>query len=137
MPSVRTACRERRALFNAGTGTQKASNSPSNTPRTPAGTYEHSDWQDYHTDCAMNAFHVVPLSYAQHCVGALLVMTSEPANLDTYACKLHVELAGILAQALYTARAEEQINVDQRILSDILPDKVSVVHSSSSNNRIS
>jgi hypothetical protein len=70
------------------------------------------------------SFLVAPLSFAQLDMGALILMSSTPANIDKYACKLAVELSLVLSQTLYTLLCMEQLRAGEQIINDVLPEKV-------------
>ena len=72
------------------------------------------------------SFFVAPLSFAHYDMGALLLVSSDPINIDKYACKLAVEMSLVLSQTLYTLLCMEQLRAGEQIINDVMPEKVRI-----------
>lgn len=72
----------------------------------------------------MHCFLVVPLHCADQDLGALLVTSGSPVSLDKYTHKLALDLGHALSQAVYTLACIGQMRAGDRIIKDMLPDKV-------------
>jgi hypothetical protein len=57
-------------------------------------------------------------------MGALLVTAASPVSLDKYSRKLAGDLGHALSQAVYTLACIGQMKASDRIIHDILPEKV-------------
>ncbi len=67
----------------------------------------------------------MPLTFARLDMGALVLLTSDPAKLDKYARRLCFELGLLLGQTLYTQLCMEHMRVGDEIIHDIMPAGVS------------
>eukprot|EP00878_Enallax_costatus_P013853 GHUV01014488.1.p1 GENE.GHUV01014488.1~~GHUV01014488.1.p1 ORF type:complete len:755 (+),score=246.91 GHUV01014488.1:294-2267(+) len=113
LPSVQAVCNGHRLLFTSEFRSQGGNSS-----------MDFSDWRDlarsYGTDC----FLAVPLCFAQHDMGTLLLMSSQAAALDKHVRKLVIELGLVVSQTLYTLLCMQQMRAGDYIINDILPEKV-------------
>lgn len=83
-----------------------------------------SDWDALAEGCGLDCFLVMPLHCANQDMGALLVTSASPVSLDKYGRKLAGDLGHALSQAVYTLACIGQMKASDRIIHDILPEKV-------------
>lgn len=114
LPSVQAVCQGHRLLFTSEFRGQDAES-----------TMNFSDWRDLARTYGMDCFLAVPLCFAQHDMGTLLLMSSQPAALDKHVRKLVLELGLVVSQTMYTLLCMQQMRAGDHIINDILPEKVS------------
>lgn len=113
LPSVQAVCQGHRLLFTSEFQGQAAKS-----------TMNFSDWRDLARTYGMDCFLAVPLCFAQHDMGTLLLMSSQPAALDKHVRKLVLELGLVVSQTMYTLLCMQQMRAGDYIINDILPEKV-------------